>query len=139
MKKLLLAMAILLAAAIPAKADELNVSELISKLPALNQGVGYSVKDSNFNYLATIDAVSFKGFKIEAGYAGVAKNTGDKLVGVLSYDLLKLKNVGVTLPILDLVEFRPGVWLGYGHINGASLGDSEFDYGVSLSVLSVKF
>jgi hypothetical protein len=129
----------LLALAIPARAEELNVSELISKLPALNQGVAFSIKDSNFNYLATVDAVSIKGFKIEVGYAGVAKNTGDKIVGVASYDLLKLKNVGVTLPILDLVEFRPGVWLGYGHINGASLGDSEFDYGVSLSVLSVKF
>lgn len=125
-----------LALAIPAQAGELNVSELLSKLPPLNQGVGYSIKDSNFNYIATVDAVSLKGFKIEAGYAGVAKNTGDKLIGVLSYDLLKLKNVGVTLPILDLVEFRPGVWAGYGEINN---GKGEFDWGVSLSVLSVKF
>lgn len=137
--QLLLALAFLLLAPTLAKAEPLNVSEELAKLPALNQGIAYSLADSNFNYLSTADIVAWKGINLEGGYAGQAKNTGSKLVGVVSYDLLKLKDLGVKLPILDLVAFRPGVWLGYGKINGAALHSAEFDYGLSCSVISVKF
>lgn len=126
-----------------AKADEPSVVSdekgtsvigVLADVPALNQGVAYSFSDSNINYLSTLDIVSWKGINLEAGYAGRAKNTGDKLVAVLSYDLFKAKDY-VTWPILKYVEFRPGVWYGVGRIGGSN----EQDWGVSATVFSVKF
>lgn len=111
-----------------------SVVDIIASVPALKQGVAYSFSDSNVNYLSTIEAASYKGFALEIGYAGRAKNTGDKIVGVLSYDLFKAKNY-VTWPILQYVEFRPGVWAGVGRVTGSN----EFDWGVSATVLSLKF
>lgn len=111
-----------------------SIFDVVSQVPALNQGVAVSVLDSNINYLSTVDLVKWKGFNVEAGYAGSAKNTGDKIVAVFSYDLLSLKDK-TTIPILNLVEFRPGVWFGVGRIGGSN----EVDYGVSATVMSLKF
>lgn len=123
---------------IQAKAEEINLHEQISKIPALKQGVAYSISDSNFNYLSTLDVFSWKNFSLEGGYAGNADNTGHKLVAVISYNLLNLKDK-TGFPILNHVEFRPGFWVGYGSINGASLSDGEFDFGLSATVVSLKF
>lgn len=113
---------------------ESSIFDVIANVPALKQGVAFSIADSNINYLSTVDLVKWKGFSLEGGYAGAAKNTGDKLVAVLSYDLLSLKDK-TTIPFLNLVEFRPGIWAGVGRIGGSN----EFDYGVSATVLSLKF
>jgi len=116
------------------KADEVSVIDTIASIPGLKQGVAFSLADSQINYLATIELVNFKGFALEGGYAGRAKETGDKLVAVLSYDLLSLDKY-TSLPILKYVEFRPGVYAGFGRL----FGSQEFDYGVSATVLSIKF
>ncbi|RTL04637.1 hypothetical protein EKK58_10020 [Candidatus Dependentiae bacterium] len=131
MRKLLIILALLIPSV--AKA-ETSIIDLISRVPSLNQGVAFSLADSNINYLSTVDVAKYKGFNLEAGYAGVAKNTGDKLVAVLSYDLLNLKGK-TTFPILDIVEFRPGLWAGVGRIGGSN----EFDWGISATVLSLRF
>lgn len=141
-----MALALLAVLALPinqAKADEpsvvseekgTSVIDIIASVPALKQGIAYSFADSNVNYLSTIDVVNFKGFSLEAGYAGRAKETGDKIVAVVSYDLFKAKDY-VTWPVLQYVEFRPGLWAGVGRITGSN----EFDWGVSATVLSLKF
>lgn len=120
------------------KADEvgssLSVVDTISSLPGLKQGVAFSIADSQINYLSTIELVTFKGVSLEAGYAGRGKNTGDKAVAVISYNLLSLKDY-TNIPILKYVEFRPGVYAGIGRIGGSN----EYDYGVSATVLSIKF
>ena len=122
---------------------ELSITETIGKIPKLNQGVGFSIIDSGFNYLTTFDIVQYKGFGLEAGYAGRQKNTGDKLVAVVSYDLFNAKKAGVTLPILDLIDVRVGAYVGVGRIQLGSEqvrdGNNEFDTGFSLSALKVKF
>lgn len=111
-----------------------SIFDVAAQMPAMNQGVAVSVLDSNINYLSTVDVVKWKGFNIEAGYSGRAKETGDKIVAVLSYDLLSLKDK-TTIPILNLVEFRPGIWYGVGRIGGSN----EVDYGISATFLSLKF
>lgn len=119
----------------------------LSKLPAWKHGVAYSVADQKFNYLTTLelfnDLLGCKGLALEAGYSGKAENTRDKLVAVLSYDVLNLKDMGVKTPILDLVDFRVGVYGGIGRIEAGTVpvmrGNNETDYGVSLTAVSVKF
>ena len=120
---------------------ELNVMDSIKKIPSLKQGVGFSLIDNRFNYLSTIEIASYKGFALEAGYAGEAKNTGSKLVGVISYDLFNAKNAGVKIPVLDLIAFRPGVYVGYGRIEGfeSQKLQGEFDTGISATIIDVKF
>lgn len=112
------------------------------KLPPLKEGIAYSITDSKINFLSTIELLKFKGFNVEVGYAGQAPNTGDKAVAVLSYELLNLKNLGVAVPILDLVSFNLGYYIGVGRIElnpGNTKANNEFDQGVSLTVLNFKF
>ena len=139
MKKLVLAIGLSMIASV-ARA-ETSLSNVLGKLPTLKQGVCYSLNDSRFNYLATIDVLNFSGFNLEVGYAGVAKFTADKAVAVISYDLLSLKDIGVKVPILDLVSLRPGIYAGAGRIEGFQDGrlKAEADFGASLSVIDIKF
>jgi len=100
----------------------------------------FSFQDSKLNYLLTAEVATFKGFALEAGVATDAEKTGTKAVAVVSYDLLKVKDI-VNIPILNLIEFRPGVYVGYGRIEGFqdSQLKGEGDWGASLSVINVKF
>ena len=127
----------------PAFADPVQVGTALSKIPALKQGVAYSVLDSRFNYIATFDVASKSGFNLEAGYAGIAKNTGDKLVAVISYDLFDAKKFGITWPVADLIKFRPGIYAGVGRMDilnkSAAKSNNEFDWGISASVIDIKF
>ena len=115
----------------------------VKKIPSMKQGVAYSIADQKFNFLSTIELFEYKGFALEAGYAGREENSGDKAVAVLSYDVLNLQKLGVKTPILDLIDFRAGVYAGYGRIQlgtvPAMRGGNELDYGVSLTAISVKF
>jgi hypothetical protein len=119
---------------------EFSLGDTLKGFPELKTGVAFSLQDSNWNYLATVDMVKFAGFNLEAGYAGRAENTADKAVAVLSYDLLKVKDI-IDLPILNLIEFRPGVWAGYGRIEKVQNDErgGEFDWGVSVSVIQFKW
>ena len=121
----------------------LNVIDTIKTFPELKQGIAYSVIDSQFNYLSTLTVLSKHGVNLEAGYAGVAKNTGDKLVAVISYDLWNAKRAGVTIPVLDLIDIKPGAYVGFGRIAVGSEdtrdGNNQLDVGVSLTAISVKF
>lgn len=115
------------------RAEEITLSDSLAKLPALKQGVAYSLQDKNFSYLSTIELASWKGFTLEAGYSG-----NDKIVGVISYPLLKLKDTGVSLPILDLLECNLGFYAGYGRVeNLKEFGESDF--GISATLLRVKW
>jgi hypothetical protein len=115
-------------------AGELSIGDELKKLPAMKQGIGFSLVNSNIEYLSTIEVANFKGVSLEAGYT-----SQNKVIGVASYQILKLKDLGVTIPILDLVYFQPGVFVGYGHINTEEVDQSELTYGFSLTLLDVKF
>ena len=134
MKKLLVVLVAVFMAVGVVRADELSIGDTLQKIPGLKQGVAYSILDSDFSYLSTIELVNWKGLALEAGYS-----SKDKIVAVVSYELLKLKNLGVTLPILDLIEFRPGIYCGYGSINMQEIDRSEIDYGLSATLISIKF
>jgi len=135
MKKVILALVMVLALMGVAMAQEsINVGDLVQKLPGLKQGAGFSLIENEVNYLTTIELVNFKGFALEGGY-----NSKDKIVAVISADLINLKKLGCTVPILDLIDLRIGVYGGYGSINSQEIDNSEWDAGLSLTAISVKF
>ena len=117
-----------------AQAGELNVGDTLKKIPALKQGIGYSLKNSNIEYLTTLEVLNVKGVTLEAGYT-----SQNKVIGVISYPILKLKDLGVTVPILDLVEFNAGIFYGFGRINIKELDTAEKTFGLSLTLIKVKF
>ena len=117
-----------------AQAQELSISETVKKIPALKQGIAFSLIDNDVSYLSTLEALNWKGIALEIGYS-----SKDKAVAVISYELLKLKDLGVTVPILDLVTCRVGAYAGYGSINSREIDRSEFDTGLSLTLLDIKF
>ena len=141
-KKLILVSLFALYGAI-ANAETLSLTDTLAKLPGLKQGVAYSLADSKINYLTTLDIMQWKGISLEAGFAADAENTGHKIVAVVSYDFINLKKLGVTVPVLDLIDIRLGVYGGFGQINigdaPAMRGNNELDYGVSATAITVKF
>lgn len=122
-------------------AKAIDIGDNLEALPAVNQGVAFSLEDSKFNYLTTIDIVKCKNATIELGAAYDAEETGVKAVAVFSYDFGKLEDLGVKVPVLKELGFKPGIYGGYGRIEGCHDGscDAEFDWGVTATVLSLKF
>lgn len=116
-----------------------DVPEVIKKIPNLKAGVGFSLIDNKVNHMETLELLNWKGLALEGGYMGDADASGHKIVSVLSYDLLNLKKLGVEVPVLDLINVRPGVYAGFGDINTQRIMESEFDWGVSASIISLKF
>lgn len=139
-RQILLAAVLLLATVSNARA-ELNLNETLGKLPALKQGIAYSLVDNKINYLSTAEVVKYKNFALEAGYAGNAEETNHKAVAVISYRLGGLKDLGVEVPVLDLISVNLGVYGGYGHIqlSGDKSNDNEWDAGISATILDIKF
>lgn len=115
---------------------EVSIGDTIKKIPALKQGVAYSLIDSNFSYLSTIELAKWRGLTLEAGYS-----SSDKAVAVISYELLKLKDY-INLPVLDLIEFNLGVYGGVSRIAiglGNAKDNNEWDAGISATLIKVKF
>ena len=135
MKKLIILIAVMLLL-VPGIvfAGTLGIGDIISNLE-VKQGMAFSLADSQLNYLSTAELMDYKGFSLEAGSAYDAEKTGIKAVGVISYDLLKLKDLGVNVPILDMIHLRPGIYFGMGRIGG----NNETDYGLSLSMISFSW
>ena len=113
---------------------EFSVIDNLKKLPEMKQGVALSVMDNRWNYLSTIKVAEWKNINFEIGYAGVAKETGDKVVAVVSYPIFKMKNY-LSVPIIDLIDVNVGGYVGYGRVTGSD----EFDVGVSATAINIKF
>jgi len=134
MKKFLVTLFLVFALIGVARAEVLNVTDLIKKIPNLKQGIAYSFADKQISYLSTFDILTWKKISFEAGYS-----SDDKVVAVISYPLVNLKtDFNVTLPILDLINCRIGVFGGYGRL-GVTEGNNEFVWGVSATILELKF
>lgn len=121
----------------------LSIIDNLKAIPGIKQGVAYSALDNKFNYMATIEVFQKSIFSLEVGYAGDADATDYKLVGVISTSLLNLKQLGMNVPILDLLDFRLGIYAGVGGINvgdsPSMRGNNEFDWGASLTAITLKF
>ena len=125
------------------------LSDVANQLPPLKQGIMYSVLDSKIKYLTTVEVLNLnnvnmpkwatcvKNLDLEFGYS--TEETG---VVIVSYPIVKLKDLGVTMPILDLIECNVGVAAGMKRIGlgaGNAKGNNEFDWGVTATLINIKF
>ena len=92
----------------------------------------FNLHQGEWNYIFTIEAARWKGITFEVGYS-----SQQKIVAVGSYQVLKLKDY-VDIPILDLIEFNLGYYIGFDRI-GVTNGNSEFTHGPSLTLIKFKF
>ena len=136
LRRLLLAVSFIFVFAITAHAEG-----IVDKIPTLHAGAFYSIRDGAVNHAETFDIFSFKDqFFVEVGYAGDAEQSNHKGILAVSYDIKKL-HLGnyIKLPLLDLVEFRPSAYVGWGNVNVQEITQSRLDYGVGATLISYKF
>lgn len=115
----------------PCYSASIDIGDEIQKIPDLKQGVVYSFDSDNFKYCSTTDLIRKKGVSLEGGIVPV----DNEVIAVVSYEVAKLKDYNVTVPILNLIEFNVG---GFGGIKNIG-EDNEADYGLSLTLINVKF
>src|SRR3990167_721098 len=133
MKKLLIALIMSLSLLGIARAD-VNVSDVLKKIPVNHQCLIYNIEEGTLDYATTFtlakalkDKVSF-----DLGYA-----PSSQLLGAVSVKLVEIKDF-IKFPILDLMEIEPMLWIGINRIeNFKDLG--EYNYGVGVKLLSLKF
>ena len=126
MRKLLLS-AMMLAVCATAQAD-INIGDKLKDV-AVNQGIIYSIKDSEISHVSTAELINKWGTSLEAGYSD-----NGKLVGVISYKLLDAKDF-ISTPLLKELEFKPGVYYAWDELGN----DTKGDYGLSLTMLQVSW
>ena len=118
-------------------ADELGIRDTLAKIPALKSGVAFNVLDSEWEYTETLNLLQYKGFNLDAGYT-----TKDKAIGAITYELLNLKDLGVTVPVLDLIKIEPGIYAGLGRVaigQGNAKDNNEFSFGTIINFIDIKF
>lgn len=139
MKRIFLAVVFLGIMACVASAEPINIGDAAKKLPAVNTGVAFSLADSKVNAMTTVDVFKTKNgmFSLGVGWAGEADSTDNKAIALASIDLFAIKNLD--WPILEYISFKPGIYVGAGSINLHRIMESELDYGVTATVLAIKF
>lgn len=128
-RKLIIGCGLCLILTASAQAEPFSIGETLKRMP-LQQGVVYSLRDSEISHVSTAILAEKWNIGLEAGYMD-----SGKLVGAVSYKLLDMKNY-VTLPIIKELTFRPGIYAATDEID---TGRPKLDYGVSLTVLSLSW
>jgi len=118
-------------------ADSLTISDLLDKAE-LKQGIGYSFTNHEVEYLSIFDLAEWKDFNLGLGYS-----SENSVIATLTYPLFSLKEKGVTIPILDLVELEIGLYGGFSRLENFDVtnGDNKpgWNFGGVLKILSIKF
>lgn len=109
------------------------IVDFLKKIPGMRPGVMYNYSDSKVSFLSTVILAEKGVFAIEGGYS-----TSDDLVAIVSMKLVALKDLGIDLPILDLIEFRPGYAIGTSRI-GSGGGNCEYVHGVTATLINIKW
>lgn len=114
--------------------DPPEVKSWFDKIPSLQNVVVWDFKDNRVDYLAMVEAVTYKGFSLNIGYS-----PAKAAVVALSYDLLNLKDLGVNVPILDLVTIKPVIGYGFDRIDLRDMEDTREKVFAGVSLINFKF
>lgn len=138
MKKLLLTLALVLMP-LMARADTININDIVSKFPALNQDIFYSFTNQQVQYASSATIVSLFNtannpdgiIHLDLGYTPASE-----IIGLVS---LKLIDLGkwIQFPIAKYIICEPFVCVGATNLIGDS--QKKFDYGVGVKIISIKF
>lgn len=143
MKKLLLTL-IACVFAVGAAYAEIDISDVLEKIPNANIGIAYSILDETCKPIATTTIYKFDKLSVDIGAttkdSSVVLDEFTTLIGQVSYGLWDAKSWDKTadIPIVNLIELRPGAYVGYDRL-GDGKGNNEFDYGLSITAISAKF
>lgn len=118
-----------------ASAEGLNLRDLFQEIDGIDSGLYLSLLDNKVNYSATVKAIDYKDFSLNVGYAGRAKETYDKFITTISYDMFALEDY-ISIPILDLIEFNPYVVGAYGRVESDT---AEFDWGIGATIIKITW
>jgi len=113
---------------------EVNLPDLVKKVPPLNQSVIFSLDENKFDYATSVTLVSLfdKKVNIDLGYSPRVE-----ILGLVSFKLVEVKDI-VTFPILDKIVIEPFVYVGSKRIeNLKEFG--EYSYGLGVKLVSLKF
>lgn len=138
MRKLILLLTILLIPTVSnaQSTNNIDISSIISKL-TLHESVGYDIKSGNVTYYTSTDILSWKGIDLSAGYS-----TSSAIVGSVDYDIGGLSKLGITSPLLSVIDLRVGMMVGMSDISTAGSGTAERNklvWGPECTLVSVHF
>ena len=133
MKKLLIALIVCLITIGVARA-EINLSEQLKKIPAINQSILLNLTDSELDYASSVTLIQLfnKVISLDVGWS-----PRTQLLGLVSFKLIEVGK-WITFPILDKLVIEP--FIGYGFDRIEDLKDiGEGSLLIGAKILSVKF
>lgn len=142
-----IAIVLVMCVLLSAQAFAIDLGSVFKDAPEMKQGIGYSFLDNDIHYLMTVELAKYKSFTLEGG-ASFKRMEGDSTdvpnmpIVVLGYDIVKLKEKGVTFPVLRDIDANIGLYAGYGRVAlgaGNAKGNNEFDWGLSITLINLKF
>ncbi len=106
------------------------VVNTLQSIPQAKQGAMYVPVSQQIDYISTWQIVTKSNFSLEAGYLAAGG-----LCAVVSYDIGGLKDLGVTVPILTLIDLNVGFATGMQFIGSQNKGIA----GPSITLIQTKF
>lgn len=99
-------------------------------LPDTKPGFYYDVVGKDLEAISSFSIANYKNVSAE-----IALGDEQTVMAVISYPIVKAKDLGINIPILDLIELNVGFAFGYEDITN----DREFKYGPSVTLINFKF
>jgi len=100
--------------------------------------VGYDIKSGNMTAYTSADLLDWKGLSLSGGYS-----TSSAVVASLDYDIGGLSKLGITSPLLSIIDLRVGMFVGMSNISTATTGGTaernKLVWGPEVTLVSVKF
>ena len=115
-----------------------DISNLIAKVPNNKPGVFYDLYSSKFCYYHSFVFANKWNTDFELGGAD---DKSAILLGA-SYDVANFKKLGVTLPVLNLIDVHIGGACGWQKVDvqgGQNDGKNKFIYGITASLITLSF
>jgi len=109
-----------------------DLGDTLEKIPASNYGFGISLVNRETNYTATWDVYQKDKLTFAVGVASADSRIEslkeiNKLIGTVSYDLVQASDMGVTMPVVDLLRLSPFIGIASSRIDTSNGANNEFD------------
>ena len=113
------------------------ISSILDKLN-FHEAIGYDIASGNVTSYTSADLLDWNNFSISAGYS-----TSAAIVASADYDIGGLSKLGLTVPLLSVVDLRVGFMVGLANISSATTSGTaernKISYGPEITIVSTKF